>query len=177
MYWVLLHISHQDIPHWNTPKNHDDTHCRKDMEVFFYCVCIFICIYMYRLPSHQVLQSWEIVDPGGKCRPMCTQEHSDTSTQRLPSKTLPTEKHIHTMLLLLQTQGQREELDMVGEWLPGHVQPSSHSSLQTSWMLRLWQVVEQDLVHSLYCIPIGHFSTANAEKQKYFVSLVWPSIA
>lgn len=44
-------------------------------------------------------------------------------------------------------------------WLPGHVQPSIHSSLQTSWMFRLWQVVEQDLVHSLYCIPMGHLGT------------------
>lgn len=26
-------------------------------------------------------------------------------------------------------------------------------------MLRLWQVVEQDLVHSLYFIPIGHLGT------------------
>lgn len=43
--------------------------------------------------------------------------------------------------------------------LPGQVQPSAHSSLQTSWMLRLWQVVEQDLVHSLYSIPIGHLGT------------------
>lgn len=43
--------------------------------------------------SHQVLQSWEMEDPGGNCRPMCTQEHWDTSTQRVPSKTLPTEKH------------------------------------------------------------------------------------
>lgn len=44
-------------------------------------------------------------------------------------------------------------------WLLGHVQPSTHSSLQTSWMLRLWQFVEQALVHSLYCIPMGHLGT------------------
>lgn len=54
-----------------------------------------------------------------------------------------------------------------GVRVPGHVQPSTHSSLQTSWMLRLWQVVEQDLVHSLYFIPIGHLGTGkHREKRK-----------
>lgn len=111
------------------------------------------------IASHHVLQSWEMVDPGGKRLPMCVQEHSDTSTQRFPSKTFPAETHVHVMLLLATLQ-QREELYLVSEHLLGHVQPSTHSSLQTSCMLRLWQVVEQDLVHSLYCIPIGHFGTA-----------------
>lgn len=37
-----------------------------------------------------------MVDPGGKCRPLCTHEHWETSTQRLPSKTFPTAKqHCH----------------------------------------------------------------------------------
>lgn len=63
-------------------------------------VCVRICPV---LPSHQVLQSWEIVDPGGKCRPMCTQEHCDTSTQRWPSKTLPTAKKKNDVITTSKT--------------------------------------------------------------------------
>lgn len=47
------------------------------------------------------------------------------------------------------------------------MQPSTHSSLQTSWMFRLWQVVEQDFVHSLYCIPIGHLGTVHTQSNHF----------
>lgn len=132
-------------------------------EAYFICNYFCVSVFAPALLSHQVLQSWETVAPGGKCFPMCAQEHWDTSTQRLPSKTLPTETHMHAMLLL-ETVRRRQERDIVSEGLPGHVQPSTHSSLQTSWMLRLWQVVEQDLVHSLYCMPIGHLGTLHKRK-------------
>lgn len=110
-----------------------------------------------------------MVDPGGKCLPMCVQEHCDTSTQRFPSKTFPAETHAHAMLLLATLQ-LREELYLVSESLLGHVQPSTHSSLQTSCMLRLWQVVEQGLAHSLYCMPIGHLGTAKTHGMFYFTN-------
>lgn len=37
-------------------------------------------------------------------------------------------------------------------------------------MLRLWQFVEQDLVHSLYCIPIGHLGTVQEENTHIFIT-------
>lgn len=161
-------LSHRDSLHWYIPRIHGDTHCRKELFkkqlarhiTALVLMHIYACISL----SYHVLQSWEIVDPGGKCLPMCIQEHWDTSTQRLPSKTLPAEIHM-LATLLLATLLQKEELDGLAEGLPGHVQPSTHSSLHTSCMLRLWHVVEQDFVHSLYCIPIGHFGTTDIKTQ------------
>lgn len=69
--------------------------CLKDA----YIICSYFCVSIsaLALSPHHVLQSWEIVNPGGKCCPMCAQEHWDTSTQRLPSKTLPAETHMHAI--------------------------------------------------------------------------------
>ena len=50
-------------------------------------------------------------DPGGKCLPMCAQEHWDTSTQRSPSSTFPTDTQSDTYILLFDTFGE-EETDM-----------------------------------------------------------------
>lgn len=66
--------------------------------------------------------------------------------------------------------------DAADRRLPGHLQPSTHASLQTSWIFRLWQVVEQDLVHSLYCIPIGHLGTEFTHSLHQDKSLIKPSI-
>lgn len=89
------------------------------------CFIFHLCIHVSAgiLPSYQLLQSCEIVDPGGKCRPMCTQEHWDTSTQRLPSRTLPTERQIHTMSTLQVTQSpKKEEI----QWVWGYQGMYSH---------------------------------------------------
>lgn len=158
------HVSHQGSLRWCTPRNRDDKHCKKQKQrllnvrrefVHFPNVCFLtMCCSPERWSTPE--------GNGGLCARRSTQKppHSDCHPKPSPLKN----SKVTTTSKGGMSRGRGRA---AGVQVPGHVQPSTHSSLQTSWMLRLWQVVEQDLVHSLYFIPIGHLGTGkHGEKRK-----------
>lgn len=111
-----------------------------------------------------------VLRDSGSRREMSAHVHTGTLRHFNTTITVQNLTHCETNAHHVNTASNTESEeggDTVSVRLPGHVQPSTHSSLQTSWMLRLWQVVEQDLVHSLYCIPIGHLGTEHKTHLDY----------
>ena len=154
-------LSHQGSLRWCIPKNRDDTRCRKETHFrnTFESPSVR-CMHSALLTRCCSPGRWWILE--GNVVPCAhrnteTPPHSDHRPGPYPLKHRHTPHH-HGY------QRDRERGGAASGRLPGHVQPSTHSSLQTSWMLRLWQLVEQDLVHSLYCIPIGHLGTVREKK-------------
>lgn len=151
------HVSHPGSLRWCTPRNHDGKHYNKQRQtslnvkkrsfVHFLNLCFLT---MYCSPERCSTPEENV----GPCARMSTRKPPHSDYRPIPS---PLKNNNVTTTSKRETDRQRAGAARV--WVPGHVQPSTHSSLQTSWMLRLWQVVEQDLVHSLYFIPIGHLGT------------------
>lgn len=147
---------HSQDPWRQTLQQRDNlvtTHCLFHLEV---CLTISTCAYSSLTRCCSPERWWILEGNVVPCAHRNTEipPHSGCHPTPYPLRN----KHGHvTNTSIRAPDGERVRYS---EWrLPGHVQPSTHSSLQTSWMLRLWQVVEQDLVHSLYCIPIGHLGT------------------
>lgn len=149
-----VRLIHQGSLHWCIPRNHGDTRCRKvtvqSAGAKRLCISTHLCC-LTRCCSPE---RWWI--PVGNVCP-CARRN----TGRPPrSGYRPRLYPLKNTGVTNENQSDREaDRQAARERLPGHLQPSTQSSLQTSRMLRLWQVVEQDLVHSLYCIPTGHLGT------------------